>query len=112
VILQAPNLHKKYGVEMASIKFSLMHFIEQNSKHGELEFDTPTPNTFEMLVENKYQYQHQDTYYEVDVEKRNTYIWFYFEYGNPSPRDDEFSKTTPLSPNKCISCGSLKFFNL
>jgi hypothetical protein len=23
-----------------------------------------------------------------------------------------FSKTTPFSPNRCISCGSLKFFNL
>lgn len=74
---------------MGNIGFYLMQLIEDSLQQGErfvpLDADSfkDIPETFHTLVDN--------TYYEVSVQKHIDYIWFIFDFGNPSPRDENLT---------------------
>lgn len=75
---------------MESIFFHIMHVIEEAKTRGE-RFIHPTKNTFEN-IENSFDFTMPDgSYYEVNVDKTDEFIWFSFDFGKPNPRDDKLT---------------------
>ena len=73
------------GPKTENIGFALMQLIEEPQQGAE-RFVNPDadsfkdiPDFFKILVDK--------AYYEVSVQKQIDYIWFYFKYGKPLPRD-------------------------
>lgn len=71
---------------MEKIGFSLMQLIEE-SQHGEDRFVWPNVDSFDGIPAS-FTFRRPNFYYEISVHKHTDYIWFYFSFGNPIPRDE------------------------
>jgi hypothetical protein len=74
---------------MAEIQFAVMQLIEESVNSG-ARFVSPTKNSF-ALLENEIQFNDNQTYFEISIEKTDDYIFFVFNFGNPTPRDNELT---------------------
>jgi hypothetical protein len=77
---------------MDKISFSLMQLTLESTASGE-RYINPTMNDFSLL-NDFYSYSSDKTYYEIKVKKEQQYIWFEFNFGNPSPRDESITNIT------------------
>ena len=63
-----------------------MQLIVESSNTPE-RFVNPTKENFSCLENTSF---HNDKiYYEIECEKQDEYLWLYFNYGKPSPRNDK-----------------------
>jgi len=70
---------------METIGFSLIQLIEE-AQQGAERFVYPDANSFKNIPDS-FEFRYEQFYYEIIVQKHTDYIWFYFNYGNPIPRD-------------------------
>jgi hypothetical protein len=72
---------------MAEVQFSIMQLIEESESSGD-RFVCPTSNSFATLEETiNFNDNHNQTLFEITVEKTEGYAFFIFNFGNPMPRD-------------------------
>lgn len=71
---------------MNKINFNKLQLIEESFDSTE-RFVAPTKDTFK-AIESQFHLLIDDTYYEINTETTNDYIWFAFDYGKPNPIDD------------------------
>jgi len=64
--------------------------LTEESQHGIDRFDYPNFDTFKDIPDS-FNFRHSNSYYEVSVHKHTDYIWFYFKFGNPIPRDENLT---------------------
>ena len=85
---------------MVEIQFSTMQLIEETVTPGE-RFVTPTKDSFSNL-EDSFSFLKDKTFYEISVEKSDSYVYFICNFGNPDPRDDTLTniKTGVKTPNQ------------
>ena len=60
--------------------------IEKPTAKGK-QFISPTKTSFFELA-TSFDFTEKDSFYEIKVEKEENYIWFEFDYGQPSPIAD------------------------
>ena len=77
---------------MAEIQFSIMQLIEETTSLG-AQFVFPAKNSFSS-IEESFNYNDGKTYLEISTEKEDDYVFFVFNFGNPSPRDDYYTDIT------------------
>lgn len=95
---------------MEKIGFNSMLLLEVTGKIGE-KYICPKPDSFNNISES-FNILVDDNYYEVTVEKNETYIWFDINFGSPTPRGEELTNITTgdkkLNPRKNIEAELLK----
>ncbi|MDR1895479.1 MAG: hypothetical protein LBR10_01650 [Prevotellaceae bacterium] len=74
---------------MVAVNFSIMQLIEESTSSGD-RFVFPTSDTFATLNES-IQFNDEQTYFEISVEKTTDDIFFVFNFGNPTPRDNKLT---------------------
>ena len=74
---------------MAEITFSIMQLIEESTSSGD-RFVCPTKNSF-ALLEDTVKFNDNQTLFEINIEKKEDYAFFVFNFGNPSPRDENLT---------------------
>jgi len=74
---------------MAEITFSIMQLIEESTSSGD-RFVFPTKNSF-ALLEETIKYNDGQTYFEINTEATDDYILLVFNFGTPTPRDNELT---------------------
>ncbi|MDR0206691.1 MAG: hypothetical protein LBI45_05485 [Bacteroidales bacterium] len=74
---------------MAEIQFSIMQLIEESTSSGD-RFVFPSKNSFAALDET-IKFNDGQTYFEINIETTDDYMLFVFNFGNPTPRDNELT---------------------
>jgi len=74
---------------MAEITFSIMQLIEESTSSGD-RFVFPTKNSF-ALFEDTIKFNDNQTHFEINIERTEDYAFFVFNFGNPSPRDENLT---------------------
>lgn len=74
---------------MEKICFNVLQIIEENQKIGD-RFIYPTTETFKD-IEEEFSILIDGVYYEVVIEKTDSFIWFSFDFGRPNPRDEHLT---------------------
>lgn len=74
---------------MKKISFKLLQLIEEKTSRGE-KFVRPSRDTFNDM-ESDFHIIIDDIFYEVNVEKNDSFIWFEFDYGQPNPIDNKLT---------------------
>ncbi len=73
---------------MEKVSFYLMQIIIETKDEGE-RFIDPTKSLFDCIKNTSF--AHEGTYYDVEYENTNDYLWLYFNYGKSSPRNDKIT---------------------
>lgn len=74
---------------MNKIGFNILQLIEEKTSSGE-RFSAPSIESFASM-ESSFHILMDDVYYEINVEKKDNYIWFAFDYGKPDPIDNKLT---------------------
>lgn len=74
---------------MEKLYFNILQVIEESKTVGE-RFVYPTVDTFKD-IENEFSILIEGVYYEVTVDKNDSFIWFAFDFGKPNPRDEHLT---------------------
>lgn len=72
---------------MDKINFSLLEMLVDSSTAVE-RFTPPTPETFTNLKNDTHWVGDDGSFYNVEIDNANEYLWLYFQFGNASPRTD------------------------
>jgi len=74
---------------MGEVNFTLIELTEEVKTKGE-RFLKPTKKTFESL-DSFDTITIKEYYYEIKIDSSEQYIWFAFDFGNPSPIDNKLT---------------------
>ena len=72
---------------MDKLSFSLLEILVDSSVEIE-RFNPPTNITFSELNKDTQWVGEDGTFYDVEIENTNQYLWLYFQFGNTSPRSE------------------------
>lgn len=75
---------------MRKIGFNIMMLIEDRQSTKGERFLNPIPETFEK-IDNSFHLSIDNVFYEVKIEKGESFIWFELDYGKPNPIDNELT---------------------
>lgn len=71
------------------LSFNIMQLLIERSNDVE-RFSFPTKEDF-LSLSSSMQYTKDDDYYEILVEHEDNYMWLYFNYGSPNPRNNKLT---------------------
>ncbi|QKF82938.1 hypothetical protein [Halarcobacter ebronensis] len=74
---------------MEKLAFNILQILEEKNSCGE-RYVSPDVDTFKNLDES-FNIQIDNVYYEVIIELDSSYIWFSFDFGKTSPRDEKLT---------------------
>jgi hypothetical protein len=97
---------------MNKIGFNILQLIEEKTSSGE-RFSAPSIESFASMKPS-FHILMDGVYYEINVERKDNYIWFVFDYGKPDPIDNKLTnintgskKDNPRENNEAELLGQL-----